>query len=112
MFNFLSEQEVRITEPSSCLPLFSLQNSKINPLFSQLPPPFLHSYSGRSRGGDQVGQSPPTFCLHVLLFHYFGITIIFGKTRIIALPLYDFSNRLVVPDLQVSCLNRAFFCSP
>ena len=77
LFNFLSEQEVRKTEPSSCLPLFSLQNSKLSPLFSQLPPsipslflfPLCKWQGGRSRG--QVGQSPPpppTFCLHVLLF--------------------------------------------
>ena len=38
LFNFLCEQEVRITEASSCLPLFSLQNSKIEPLIFSITP--------------------------------------------------------------------------
>ena len=43
LLNFLSEQEVRITEPSSCLPLFSLQNSKIEPLIFSITP--FHSFT-------------------------------------------------------------------
>ena len=84
LLNFLSEQGVRITEPSSCLPLFPCKIVKLNPLFSQLPPSipsrFLFSLckwqGGRSRGGRwaRAPPPPPTFCLHVLhvlLFHYF-----------------------------------------
>ena len=84
LFKFLSEQDVRITEPSSCLPLFSLQNSKLNPLFSQLPPPIPSRFlfplckwqGGRSVG--QVDQSPPPHFLFACFV--VRITIIFGKT--------------------------------
>ena len=66
LFKFLSEQEVRITEPSSCLPRFSLQNSKLNPLFSQLPPPIpsrflfpLCKWQGGRSGGRWARAPPP-----------------------------------------------------
>ena len=82
LFNFLSEQEVRITESSSCLPLFTLQNSKF-----KLPPsipsrllfPLCKWQGGRSKGGEggggggSGGPEPPHFlfaCFVVPLFWY------------------------------------------
>ena len=99
--NFLSEQEVQITEASSCLPLFPCKIVKLNPLFSQLPPSnpsrFLISLckwqGGRSRGGGGGGggmgaggpEPPPLFVCMFCCSIIFGITIIFGKTCLHAL---------------------------
>ena len=76
LFNFLCEQEVRKTEASSCIPPFSLQNSKIEPLIF---PSIRHGSSFPSVGGRVVGAGgggaggpePPHFlfaCFVVPLF--------------------------------------------
>ena len=93
LFNFLSEQEVRINETSSCLPLFSLQKSKIEPLIFSKPPsipsrflfPLCKWQDGRSRGGGRWDKAPQLFVCMFCCSIIFGITIIFGKTCLNAL---------------------------